>query len=157
MQGFNRHELTTARKEHNCCECNNKVQPSEKYYNGAFSCDGEVCSYKLCLDCDLLHKWFIRIPDLEWDDIPGIGAGSFQWDVAETDFVQVEDKGRFVAETDEIYIDSDNYIRLSDWAKMVIEIEAELFEKRCDPKTDNWYAIDLADRVDAAIIEVRAS
>jgi hypothetical protein len=156
MTTFNRHDRRTARKPHQCDECSHVIQPGESYWNGAYKCEESniVFDYKACDQCNDLHNWFRRMPHLEFDDVPSLGAGSLQWEVAETDYIAVNNCEQLVVDDPEgpIVIDADGQIRLAPWARMVLEIEDAINAKRYSESVphrfgDKW----LAGAVDRAV------
>lgn len=48
--------IHTARKQHQCCECPNKIEPGERYERVAGKWDGEFCEFKTCLPCAALRN-----------------------------------------------------------------------------------------------------
>ena len=50
--------LRTARKEHKCIECNEKIKPGEKYHYITQLYDGRWSSLKVCVPCELIRANF---------------------------------------------------------------------------------------------------
>lgn len=53
-------KIKTARKEHTCCECLEKIQRGEKYEYISGIWDGHWQAYKTCLDCKSLRTVFFN-------------------------------------------------------------------------------------------------
>lgn len=52
-----------ARKKHKCCECSSTIEIGEIYRIDSLKEEGEICSFKSCLDCGSVRDWASRQPD----------------------------------------------------------------------------------------------
>jgi len=50
--------MRTARKEHICCECREKISPGKKYEIVSGKWNGEFNSYKTCLGCKRIREHY---------------------------------------------------------------------------------------------------
>lgn len=48
---FNAKRISTARKNHQCCECGHTIVPGEEYETVAGKWDGEFYTVKTCIPC----------------------------------------------------------------------------------------------------------
>ena len=55
-----REEQPTARKQHKCHECRRVIEVGEKYNLEVTLYDGEISTYKTCLDCMSIRREFFK-------------------------------------------------------------------------------------------------
>jgi len=53
-----REEQPTARKQHKCNECRRTIEAGEKYNREVSLYDGDISTYKTCLDCMSIRREF---------------------------------------------------------------------------------------------------
>jgi len=51
---FYRNQIRKARKSHRCCECRGTIQPGETYHYHSGKWDGDVETFAMCVDCNVL-------------------------------------------------------------------------------------------------------
>ena len=55
-----RESQPTARKQHKCGECRRTIEAGEKYNREVSLYDGDISTYKTCLDCMSIRREFFR-------------------------------------------------------------------------------------------------
>ena len=55
---FYREKIIKARKVHKCCECSKEIQRGEQYERIVGKWDGDMYTYKTCMDCVSIRKTF---------------------------------------------------------------------------------------------------
>jgi hypothetical protein len=65
-------KMVTARKSHQCYECNQPILPGSRYERIAMKYEGDINTYELCSLCSEIGKAFScdgRMLGILWDDI----------------------------------------------------------------------------------------
>lgn len=69
---FYAERTVTARKPHQCVECNEQIDPGERYIYSRGKCDGEFFDAHTCLICEEVRKAFVcggAVFSLLWESI----------------------------------------------------------------------------------------
>lgn len=76
------HAWRTARKQHRCSECGEKIQPGERYEYAAGIDDGSWVSWHICGDCNTIAAYLYAIERSEgceeWESRPPLGTGDLR-------------------------------------------------------------------------------
>ncbi|SED96929.1 hypothetical protein [Pseudomonas anguilliseptica] len=64
MSDFQAESTPTARKHHQCCECEGSIEPGQKYQLIAGSWEGRMHSFKTCMSCLEARDW--ATSQIEW-------------------------------------------------------------------------------------------
>ena len=63
----------TARKLHECCECEQKIKPGQKYVHSAGAWQGQFATYRTCIPCARMRRDFCApfcgLRDIIWEKL----------------------------------------------------------------------------------------